>query len=113
MTFEQAALQIGGGALIGYVTGWGLKKILRIVVKLIAIALAAFFSALLYLEVQKIVTVNWKEIENQTSNAMSSIANATVNSAPNSVGLNQVMDTLGILFAGPMGLAFVAGFMKG
>ena len=113
MTFEQAAFQIGGGALIGYVTGWGLKKILNIIAKLIAIGLAAFFSALLYLEVQKIVTVNWKEIENQTSNTISSIANATVNSGPNNDGLNQVIDTLGISFAGPMGLAFVAGFMKG
>lgn len=113
MSFEQAAFQIGGGALVGYVTGWGLKKILKIVAKIVAIALAAFFSALLYLEVQKIVTVNWKEIENQTSNALGSIANTTVQDGPGNYGLNQVVDTLGMSFAGPMGIAFMAGFMKG
>lgn len=113
MSLEQVAFQVGGGAIIGYITGWGLKKLLRIVIKVAAIVLAAFFSGLLWLEVQKIVTVNWREFENQTSNSLEWIANATANNGSNNLSINQVIDTLGIPFAAPMGLAFVAGFMRG
>lgn len=112
MSFEQATLQTGSGALIGYVTGWGLKKIPKIIAKLIAIALAAFFSALLCLEDHKLATVNWKEIENQTSNAVGSITNATAQTGPDNYGLNQIVDTLGMSFTGPMGIASTAGFMR-
>lgn len=70
MSLEQVALQVVGGALIRYVTGWGLKKLLQIIIKVAAIVLAAFFAGLLWLEVQKIVTVNWKELEDQTSNSL-------------------------------------------
>ena len=113
MSLEQVALQVGGGALMGYITGWGIKKLLRIIIKIAAIVLAAFFSGLLWLQVQKIVTVNWKELENQTSNSLRWIANATLANESDNFNLNQVIDTLGISFAAPMGLAFVAGFMKG
>ena len=98
--------------MVGYVTEWGLKKIL-IVVKLVAIALSAFFSALLYMEMQNIVTVNWNEIKSQSSNTLNFIANSTVISGPSNQGMGQIIDTLGISFAGPMGLAFVEGFVKG
>jgi hypothetical protein len=59
------------------------------------------------------VTVNWKELESQASNSLAWIANATVTNGSSNLSLNQVIDTLGIPFAAPMGLAFVAGFMKG
>jgi uncharacterized membrane protein (Fun14 family) len=113
LSLEQVALQIGGGTLIGFVTGWGLKKLLRLIIKIVAVVLAAFFAALLWLELQKIVTVNWKELENQTANSLGSIANATITNGSGNFTVNQVIDTLGIPFAAPMGLAFVAGFMKG
>jgi uncharacterized membrane protein (Fun14 family) len=58
MNLEQIGLQVGAGALIGYITGWGLNKLLKIVIKLVAIVLAAFFGGLLWLQVQQIVTVN-------------------------------------------------------
>ena len=113
MSFKQAALQIGSGAKIDYITGWSLKKILDIVVKLVAIALAAVFSALLYLEVQKVVTVNWSEIQSQSSNTLNFIAYSAVISGPNDQNMGQIIDTLGISFALPMGVAFVAAFVKG
>lgn len=65
MTLEQVALQVGGGALIGYITGGGLKRLLRIIIKIVAIVLAGFFAGLLWLQVQKIVMVNWKVLEKQ------------------------------------------------
>ncbi len=113
MSLEQIGVQVGAGALIGYTTGWGFKKLLRIVIKLVAIILAAFFGGLMWLQVQQIVTVNWKELENQTSNSLVWMANATGTDGSSNLTINQVIDTLGIPFAAPMGLSFVAGFMKG
>ena len=40
MSLEQVALQVGGGAIIGYITGWGLKKLFKIIIKIVAIVLA-------------------------------------------------------------------------
>jgi hypothetical protein len=53
------------------------------------------------------------KLENQISNSLGLIANATIGTGSNNLTLNQVIDTLGIPFAAPLGLAFVAGFMKG
>lgn len=46
---------------------------LGIVIKLVAIVLAAFFGTLLWLKVQRIVTVNWKELESQSRNSLYNI----------------------------------------
>jgi uncharacterized membrane protein (Fun14 family) len=113
MSLEQIGLQVGAGALIGYTTGWGLKKLLKLIIKLAAIVLAAFCGGLLWLQVQRIVTVDWNELENKTRNSMEWLANTAVNNNLGNQSLDQVMDSLGLAFAAPMGLAFVAGFMKG
>jgi hypothetical protein len=78
-----------------------------------ASGLTAFFAGLLSLQVQKIVMVNWKVLENQTSSSLGWIANATITNESSNSTINQVIDTLGIPFAAPLGLALVVGFMKG
>jgi hypothetical protein len=74
-----------------------------------ASGLTAFFAGLQWLQVQKIVMVNWKVLENQTSSSLGWIANATITNEPSNSTINQVIDTLGIPFAAPLGLALVVG----
>jgi hypothetical protein len=74
-----------------------------------ASGLTAFFAGLLWLQVQKIVMVNWKVLENQTSSSLGWIANGTITNEPSNSTINQVIDTLGIPFAAPLGLALVVG----
>ncbi|MGC2574186.1 MAG: FUN14 domain-containing protein, partial [Candidatus Nitrosopolaris sp.] len=61
---------IGGGA-IGFGTGYLLKKLM----KLAFIALGLFALLLGYLEYQRLISVNWAVVENQTSTIMTHAAN--------------------------------------
>ena len=57
-----------GGGLLGFATGFAIKKIM----KLAFIILGLFALALGYLEYQKIISVNWVTLENQTQSIMTS-----------------------------------------
>ena len=46
---------VGGGFLIGFITGYAIKK----VIKLAAVIVGVFISALAYLEYQRILNVDW------------------------------------------------------
>jgi len=59
-----------GGGLLGFATGFAMKKIM----KLAFIILGLFALALGYLEYQKIISVNWTVIENQTQTLMTHTA---------------------------------------
>lgn len=113
MAGEELLFQAGSGALIGFITGWGLKKLLRIVIKVAAIILALFFLALAWLETQKIIIVSWHTLESQASTSLEWIGNTALNGDPTNHPLNQVLSNLGITFAAPLGVAFVAGFIRG
>ena len=49
---------VGGGFLAGLITGWAIKKVL----KLAAIIIGLFIAALAYLEYHRIVNVDWDRI---------------------------------------------------
>jgi uncharacterized membrane protein (Fun14 family) len=46
----------GGGFLIGFITGYAIKK----VIKLAAVIVGLFIAALAYLEYQRILNVDWR-----------------------------------------------------
>jgi uncharacterized membrane protein (Fun14 family) len=46
---------VGGGFLIGLITGYAIKK----VIKIAEVIIGLFFAALAYLEYQRILNVDW------------------------------------------------------
>jgi uncharacterized membrane protein (Fun14 family) len=50
---------IGFGGIVGFLVGFALKRIMKI----LAVIAGVFFAALLYLESQHIVNVNWDKIQ--------------------------------------------------
>jgi uncharacterized membrane protein (Fun14 family) len=65
-----AGFPLMGGGLLGFATGYFLKKILKFII----IGIGAVVFLLGYLEYQRWVTENWLIIQNQTSTFMTQAA---------------------------------------
>jgi uncharacterized membrane protein (Fun14 family) len=61
---------IGFGGIVGFLVGFMLKRIMKI----LAVIAGVFFAALLYLESQHIVNVNWDKIQTISTGVLSTIA---------------------------------------
>ena len=62
---------VGSGFFIGLITGWAIKKIMR----LAAVIIGLFIAALAYLEYHRIVNVDWNRIEIASQNGLVWISN--------------------------------------
>jgi uncharacterized membrane protein (Fun14 family) len=112
-SFSPLLTTIGGGGLVGFLIGFMIKKLFKI----LAIIAGAFFAALIYLEQQGIVNVNWVKLQGVLSTIVS-----TVNStASGGVGGNHTVAAsllptlmnLGVPLTGSMVTGFTIGFIKG
>src|SRR5256714_12442592 len=61
---------IGFGGIVGFLIGFTIKRIMKI----LAIIAGVFFAALLYLESQHIVNVNWDKLQTISNGVLSTIA---------------------------------------
>src|SRR5437764_15224090 len=64
---------IGFGGIVGFLVGFALKRIMKI----LAVIAGVFFAALLYLESQHIVNVNWDKLQTISNGIVSTITTAT------------------------------------
>ena len=63
---------VGGGFLIGLITGYAIKK----VIKLAAVIVGLFFAALAYLEYQRLLNVDWQKVQDVSQNGIGWVAGA-------------------------------------
>src|SRR6187200_1361761 len=61
---------VGFGGIVGFLVGFMLKRIMKI----LAVIAGVFFAALLYLESQHIVNVNWDKLQTISNSILSTIA---------------------------------------
>jgi uncharacterized membrane protein (Fun14 family) len=66
LPLEEFLFSAGGGFLFGAVAGYALKKVMKIA----AVVVGLFVSALAYLSYKGWIDVKWVEIENATRNAL-------------------------------------------
>lgn len=90
-----------GGGLIGFATGYAMKKITKFVI----IGLGLLALLLGYLEYQKWISINWTVVENQTSILMTHAAHKAYQ-------LTQTTTTQNMGHEIPIGLG-VLGFLPG
>jgi uncharacterized membrane protein (Fun14 family) len=57
---------VGGGFCIGLITGYAIKK----VIKLTAVIVGLFIAALAYLEYQRILSVDWHKVQAISQNGI-------------------------------------------
>jgi uncharacterized membrane protein (Fun14 family) len=92
--------QLGIGGVGGFIAGYALKKLLKIVVVIVGL----FILALVYLSYKGILTLNYGELENSLVDAM-----GLTGQIPE--WITPIMANLP--FAGAFGLAFLLGFKTG
>jgi uncharacterized membrane protein (Fun14 family) len=121
---------VGFGGVAGFLVGFALKRIMKI----LAVIAGVFFAALLYLESQHIVNVNWDKLQTISNGVLSTIATATTAnststggaglSIPSVLGNNtgaaaailpitSTMANFGIPLTGSTAMGFTLGIIKG
>lgn len=78
---ESLVFPLAGGGLLGFGVGYLLKKML----KLAFLAIGGIILVLGYLELQKLITVNWVSVENQTQTMMNNSLH-TISQVTNHLG---------------------------
>ena len=63
---------VGGGFLVGFITGYAIKK----VIKFAAVIVGLFIAALAYLEYHGILSVDWHKVQAISQNKIDWVANA-------------------------------------
>jgi uncharacterized membrane protein (Fun14 family) len=123
---------IGFGGIAGFLVGFALKRIMKI----LAVIAGVFFAAIMYLESQHIVNVNWDKLQIISNSILSTIGTATNATAAttgggvgsiqailgnNSTGsaaasilpITTTMANLGIPLTGSTAIGFTLGIVKG
>src|SRR6266513_1783816 len=122
---------IGFGGIVGFLIGFMLKRIMKI----LAVIAGVFFAALLYLESQHIVNINWDKLQTISNSVLSTITTATTttnatsksgggigsiqaflgnNSTATSIlPITSTMANRGIPLTGSTAMGFAIGIMKG
>jgi uncharacterized membrane protein (Fun14 family) len=126
---------IGFGGIVGFLIGFMLKRIMKI----LAVIAGVFFAALLYLESQHIVNVNWDKLQMISNSVLSTIAatatttnatsttsgggmgpiqaflgnNSTAAAATHILPITSTMANLGIPLTGSTAMGFTIGLLKG
>lgn len=95
----------GAGAVIGFLTGFALKRI----IKIISVIIGIFLAALIYFQSQNILTINWDKLQAIFNSILSSLGNILTNTQP----LSTIVGNLGIPLTGGLSAGFILGFIKG
>ena len=90
---------------MGFLIGHTLKHI----VKILAVVVGLFLGALMYLQSQTIINVNWDKLQSLLESSLSAIGNSITNSGQ----ISTVVGNLGIPLTGGLLAGFAIGFMKG
>jgi len=101
-------IAFGGSSLAGFLSGYALKKALKI----IAFVVGLFFAALAYLQYSKSISVNWDQISNQTQEIAVQAANKT-NDIIHQIGASTNNVDNGGIGIGTATIGFVVGFGLG
>jgi uncharacterized membrane protein (Fun14 family) len=106
--FSPLLTTVGFGAMVGFLIGYAIKKIMKI----LAVGAGIFFTALMYLESQNIVSINWDKLQIASQNAVSTLTNAA-----GQIPFASTTSSTAINFALPMtgssaAIGFAIGFMR-
>jgi uncharacterized membrane protein (Fun14 family) len=112
MTADLAPLAwtVGGGFLIGFITAYAIKK----VVKLAAVIVGLFFAGLALLEYQRILDVDWHKVQAVSQNGIDWVADA-ITHVSSTIGPSHAgtLSNIGIPLVSSISAGFVLGMAGG
>ena len=96
---------IGSGGLIGFLAGFAIKRIFKI----LAVIVGLFFAALMYFQSQNLISVNWDKIQSMSQGLVSTLAHSLTDTGQ----ISTITGNLGIPLTGGLATGFAIGVMKG
>ena len=101
---------VGGGFFIGFITGYAIKK----VIKLAAVIVGLLFAALAYLEYQRILSVDWHKVQAVSQNGIDWVADALTHvSSTIDASHTGTLSNIGIPLVSSISAGFVLGLARG
>ena len=83
---------IGSGGLIGFLAGFAIKRIFKI----LAVIVGIFFAALMYFQSQNLISVNWDKIQSMSQGMVSTLAHTLTDTGQ----ISTIAGNLGIPLTG-------------
>src|SRR5215469_17704614 len=101
---------VGGGFFIGFITGYAIKK----AIKLAAVIFGLFIAALAYLEYQRILSVDWHKVQAASQNGINWVADALTHvSSTIDASHTGTLSNIGIPLVSSVSAGFVLGLARG
>jgi uncharacterized membrane protein (Fun14 family) len=91
--------------LIGFLVGFALKRIFKI----LAVIVGLFLGALMYLQSQSLISINWDKLQAMTQSLSAMLAHTLTDTNQISV----ISGNLGIPLTGGLAAGFAFGLLKG
>jgi uncharacterized membrane protein (Fun14 family) len=111
LQIEEFVFSVGGGFLFGALAGYAIRKVMKIA----AVVVGLFVSALAYLSYKGLIDVKWVAMENITRSALTKVSGQVVhtlnNTASQFAGHSDVVAASGLPIAAAVG--FVPGLLMG
>ncbi len=111
-TFDLApfAGTVGGGFFLGLITGYAIKKVIR----LAAVIVGLFIAALAYLEYQRILNVDWNRVQAVSQNGIDWVADALTHVSNNIDATHSgTLSYIGVALASSVSAGFAIGLVRG
>jgi uncharacterized membrane protein (Fun14 family) len=101
---------IGGGFFIGFITGYAIKK----VIKLAAVIVGLFIAALVYLQYERILNVDWDRVQAFSQNGITWVVNA-ITHVSNTIDASHsgTLSNIGIPLVSSVSAGFALGLARG
>jgi uncharacterized membrane protein (Fun14 family) len=99
---------VGGGFFVGFITGYAIKK----VIKLAAVIAGLFIAALAYLEYQRILNVDWHKIQAVSQNGIDWVSEALTH-VSSTMGVSHPGSNIGIPLVSNVSAGFALGLVRG
>ena len=96
---------IGVGSIAGFAIGYAIKKVFKIGLSVLGL----FFAAVVYLQPQGVVNVNWDKVEVISRSAATAVSNISIDGQ----GTESIIANLGLPLTGSMAMGIAVGFMRG
>jgi uncharacterized membrane protein (Fun14 family) len=108
-SFSPLLTTVGFSGLTGFLVGFAIKKVMKI----LAVGAGIFFAALMYLESQNMVNINWDKLQIASQNAVSILTNAAAqiplaSTTTSSTAINLALPMTGSSAA----IGFAIGFVR-
>jgi uncharacterized membrane protein (Fun14 family) len=106
-SLASSATPIAVGGVAGFLVGYAIKKVIKIVLIIAGLMIVAFVG----LGYQQYVSFDWSKIQEEGSSLVSNVSNTSIPGTEQSI--SSVMASFGIPLVGSLAAGFILGFIKG